>query len=218
MNHLVSVEETYQFGIEDKENNEVYVFDCVDSLCVSYSTTVDDCSVEALKSILPYHLNDPEYAEYLSDSASCVLSQISSTLDTWLNESERYSQNRLIVRHLSVHDELVVLRRQVFALLTHFLPKPRLPENFDCTTGDLDRYLLRIIRGLNCETKSEFEVEPYLPRVVLYKDPESHLTDLRLRVLQLLKVLLPTLSLPESFDLARDLQDLINAVYTANSR
>ncbi|VDK20456.1 unnamed protein product [Taenia asiatica] len=210
---IISVNEIYQLGIEDKENNEVYVLDFVDSLKVSYSVKVPDMTQESLETLPPF-FHDRLFAEYLSCTASNVLSKISATLDSWMNEVE---EDKFISRHLAAFDELIVLRKQVFTLLKLFVPNPDVKEGFDCTTADLDRYLLRIVQDLSNNNGSlGGEASTGSPVVSVCTEPEHCVHVLRQRVLTLLQTLLPNLLLPESFDLKRDLQDLINAIYSYN--
>ncbi|CDI96807.1 expressed conserved protein [Echinococcus multilocularis] len=210
---VVSVNEIYQLGIEDKENNEVYLLDFVDSLKVSYSVEVPDTSQGGLE-ILPPFIHDCVFAEYLSCTASDVLSKISASLESWMDEVD---EGKFISRHLAAFDELIILRKQIFTLLKLFVPNPDVREGFDCTTADLDRYLLRIIRDLsNNNINLGSEASTGYPVVSVCTEPEHCVHVLRQRVLTLLQTLLPNLLLPESFDLKRDLQDLINAIYSYN--
>ncbi|VDM33461.1 unnamed protein product [Hydatigera taeniaeformis] len=210
---VVSVNEIYQFGIEDKENNEVYLLDFVDSLKVSYSVKVSDVTQDSLEKLPPL-LHDRLFADYLSCTASDILCKISTTLDAWMDEVE---EAKFISRHLAAFDELIVLRKQVFTLLKLFVPNPDVKEGFDCTTADLDRYLLRIIQDLTTNNRSlGGEASTGSPVVSVCTEPEHCVHILRQRVLTLLQTLLPNLLLPESFDLKRDLQDLINAIYSYN--
>ena len=202
------IDETYQLGIEDKENNEVYLFESADILHVSHSVHVSNLTKEGLETLPPL-LHD----EDLSCTVSDALTQLSSSLESWLNEKKEHSEAIYVSRHLAAFDELVVLRKQVFTLLKLFIPKLNVKEGFDCTTADLDRYLLRIIKDLRGDSIPDHTGTPV---VTLCEEPEYSVNELRQRVLTLLRLLLPKLKIPESFDLKRDLQDLINAIYSYN--
>ncbi|KAM7543255.1 hypothetical protein Aperf_G00000005403 [Anoplocephala perfoliata] len=213
----VSVHEIYQLGFEDKENKETYIFNNIDSLEVSYEASVSNTDLSKLESPAMFS-PDPELDRQLSETASIALEELSSPLETILDATEEQALMNFTSRHLSYDDELRVLRLQTFNLLRLIIPNPKLEDGFDSSTADLDRFVLRIIKYLKGDhdsTGNDNSSEPLkVCSVVLAAD--YPLKVLRNRVLTLLKLLLPKFRLPDSFDLKRDLQDLINSVYTYN--
>uniref|UniRef100_A0A5K3FWZ9 Magnesium transporter n=2 Tax=Mesocestoides corti TaxID=53468 RepID=A0A5K3FWZ9_MESCO len=216
---VVAVDEIYQLGIEHKENNEIYLFDFVDSLQVSYPVTLSHVSTDRLEKLPPY-FHGRLFDEHLSCLASDVFRQLTSRLETWMDALDANAQTEFIARHMKAHEELTILRRQIFTLLKLLVPNPSLSDGFDCTTADLDRLLVRIISEISKSGSSSTDGDENLslPIVSVCIEPEHCVQVLRQRVLTLLQTLLPSLRLPKSFDITRDLHDLINAVYSYNTQ
>ncbi|VDL57651.1 unnamed protein product [Hymenolepis diminuta] len=224
----ISVLETYRLGFEDKENKETYIFNNIDYLEVSYEASVWNTDLGKLDSPDLFS-SDPELDRQLSETASIALEELSSPLESILDAADEEISREFTSRQLSYDDELRVLRLQTFNLLRLILPHPKLKEGFNTSTSDLDRFILRIIKYLEGNPDSaainndynDVDVTDDAP--IQSKDccvvlvPDFPLAELRNRVVTLLKLLLPKLRLPESFDPKRDLQDLINSIYSYNN-
>lgn len=213
----VSVHEIYQLGFEDKENKETYIFNNIDSLEVSYEASVSNTDLNKLESPAMFS-PDPELDRQLSETASIALEELSSPLEPFLDATEEQALINFTSRQLSFDDELRVLRMQTFNLLRLILPNPKLEDGFDSSTSDLDRFVLRIINYLerNHGTTDDDSCSEPLKDCSVVLVADYPLNELRNRVLALLKLLLPKFRLPDSFDPKRDLQDLINSVYSYN--
>nr|CDS27289.1 conserved hypothetical protein [Hymenolepis microstoma] len=224
----VSVLETYRLGFEDKENKKTYIFNNIDYLEVSYEANVLSTDLDRLDSPDLFS-PDPELDKQLSETASIALEELSSPLESILDAADEEIAREFTSRQLSYDDELRVLRLQTFNLLRLILPHPKLKEGFDTSTSDLDTFILRIIKYLegdpdaaatkdddsNSHVNGDAPVRSKDCCVVLV--PDFPLAKFRNRVVTLLKLLLPNLRLPESFDPNRDLQDLINSIYSYNN-
>nr|VZI16331.1 unnamed protein product [Spirometra erinaceieuropaei] len=221
---VVTVDEFYQFGIQrnpsrSNEPTEVYLFDFVDTLSVSYPVNLSCMNSQLLENLPPF-FHSPLYEQSLSTIASGVLQELASRLESWMDALDQHEQAEFISRHLAAHDELTVLRRQFFTLLKHLVPNIDLSEAFDPTSADLDRLLLRIISELTSSgrIKRQPDQSIRLPLVSLCPEPGHCVEILRRRIFTVLQLLLPQLQLPAAFDLARDLPDLINAIYSYNTQ
>lgn len=213
----VTVDETYQLGVELKDKNEIYLFDFVDSVEVSYSANLKNTTTEVLENHPPYfhgHLFDDNLTELASD----VLRRLAARLNTWMDALDSKAKDEFVSRHMIAYEELTVIRRQIFTLIKLFVPNPSLSCGFDCTTADLDRLLDRLIVELGGSDCVKQNSPPKFPLVTLCVEPEHCVDLLRKRVLVFLKIILPNLTLPEYFDLTRDLPDLINAIYSYNAQ
>ncbi|VDN97514.1 unnamed protein product [Rodentolepis nana] len=224
----VSVLETYRLGFEDKENKKTYIFNNIDYLEVSYAASVLSTDLDRLDSPDLFS-PDPELDRQLSETASIALEELSSPLESILDAADEEIAREFTSRQLSYDDELRVLRLQTFNLLRLILPHPKLKEGFDTSTSDLDTFILRIIKCLegspDAVATKDGDNHDYVndDAPVQSKDccvvlvPDFPLAKFRNRVVALLKLLLPKLRLPESFDPNRDLQDLINSIYSYNN-
>ncbi len=209
---IVSIDETYQLGIQALD--DVYLLENADNLELSYPVSMTENVTPETLEQLPLSITGEDFA-------SDLLCQLADRLSSWMDALDDFKMGEFTTRQLAAYDELTVLRRQVFFLISNLMPDVQLPHpQFDCTTGDLDRLLTRI----TCELKGAPEVLISTPSdggdvfVNLGTDGScASVTDaLRQRVLTLLRIILPRLKLPDTFDLSRDLPDLINAVYSYN--
>ncbi|VDN13646.1 unnamed protein product [Dibothriocephalus latus] len=220
----VTVDEFYQLGIQHNssrsdEPDEVYLFDFVDTFSVSYPVNLSCMDSQLLENLPPF-FHGPLYEQSLSTIASSVLQELASRLESWMDALDEHEQADFISRHLAAYDELTVLRRQFFTLLKHLIPNIDLSDTFDPTSADLDRLLLRIISELTSSGRIKRQPDQLmrLPLVSLCPEPGHCVEMLRQRIFTVLQLLLPQLKLPATFDLARDLPDLINAIYSYNTR
>uniref|UniRef100_A0A183SUD2 Type VI secretion system baseplate subunit TssF n=1 Tax=Schistocephalus solidus TaxID=70667 RepID=A0A183SUD2_SCHSO len=194
---VVTVDEFYQLGIQHNSSRsdepaEVYLFDFVDTLSVSYPVNLSCMNSQLLENLPPF-FHGPLYEQSLSTIASSVLQELAFRLESWMDALDQHEQEDFISRHLAAYDELTVLRRQFFTLLKHLVPNIDLSETFDPTSSDLDRLLLRIINELTSSgrIKRQPDQSIRLPLVSLCPEPEHCVEILRRRIFTVNTVAIP---------------------------
>lgn len=225
--YTISIHETYQLGyydsVSDNGDSDLYVFDFVDGLEVSYPVTVP--ASDSLPLDLPPLFVEQDYVGQLTALASTALNQLAQLLNNWLVACQAYDEQVFIWQHLTVHEEAVQLRRLIVELLSDLFPQGDLMTRIDLHSPSTDRILSRLtsaltmdifgsVSGLSQDTQPDLSI----PIVSLCPDPTHCVSVLRDQILALLKQLLPQLDLPQSFDCTRDLQPLLATVRDLNRK
>ncbi|CAH8666256.1 unnamed protein product [Dicrocoelium dendriticum] len=225
--YTISIHETYQLGycgtLSDKGDSDLYVFDFVDGLEVSYPVTVP--ASDSLPFDLPPLFVEPDYVHQLTALASTALSQLAQLLNNWLVACQAYDEQVLIWQHLTAHEEAVQLRKLIVELLSDLSPQCDLRTRVDLQSPSTDRILSRLTSALTMDifgsvsgASQDTQPDLSIPIVSLCPDPNHCVSVLRGQIVALLKQLLPQLDLPQSFDYTRDLQPLLATVRDLNRK
>ncbi|CAH8580303.1 unnamed protein product [Schistosoma turkestanicum] len=221
-NHIISIHETYQLGflniLEDSSEKNLYTFDFVDSLEVTYPVSIT--SSDALPIDLPPLFMEPEYSDQLTALANDALNQLTQRINNWLVACQESDEKLTLWRHMNAHRASAELRYQTLRLLNILEPHFR-HTDFDPQSPNVDKLFSYILKNMDLseavESTREFSSPGNnSPVVSLCPDPEHCLSNLRNLVLSLLQKLLPQLVLPKGFNSKDDLVPLIDSACVCN--
>lgn len=222
-NYTITIHETYQLGYLGPstggiEHENLYVFDFVDGLEVTYPVTIPASDV--LPMDLPPLFLESEYRDQLSALAADALKQLTHRINSWLRACQEADDQYFIWRHMESYNASVKLRTYALRLLTALSPQIA-NLNLDPHSPAVDKIISAVHNLLNkdlnsCSTPDLNSSTQRYPIISLCPDPEHCLSSLRCQILKLIQTLLPQLDVPPSFDSEQDLISLLDRVCTLN--